>query len=219
MAQAVLTLLQEISSRTVETVEQLWHSHSLELSSDSFWDYMQDMYPDLIEPAIEMAAEVGVEYYDSFAEPFATPAPLPETEALRASARWAMSQGDQYTGLELLSGSSVRRVYDGMRDTVILSADAEEGARWARRPRKEACPFCRMLAIRGDVYKSAETALGTSDNPFHDNCHCLAVPVRPGQDYNPPSYIEGWEKEYKAARGAAGSGDPKAILRAWEKLI
>ena len=31
---------------------------------------------------------------------------------------------------------------------------------------------------------------------YHDNCHCLPVPVRDGQSYEPPDYALGWEQDY-----------------------
>jgi len=180
---------------------------------------MQDAYADIAGSAYDTAAQLGVEYYDAAGKTaIAKPAPSLPEEMLKASARWAMSTGDAVTGLELLLGSSERRTYGGLRNTVISSSKREKGARWARRARENACPFCRMMAIRGAVYHSAQTALGGTDR-FHDHCHCLAVPVRPGQSYTLPEYTQQWEDEYKAARKAAGSGDPQDILRAWDDMI
>lgn len=28
---------------------------------------------------------------------------------------------------------------------------------------------------------------------YHDHCHCIAVPVRPGTSYEPPSYVHDWD--------------------------
>lgn len=60
---------------------------------------------------------------------------------------------------------------------------------------------------------------------YHDNCKCLAVPVRAGSVYEPPSYVERWTDEYgaayEAASKAAGFGvaaSTKDILREWERL-
>lgn len=38
---------------------------------------------------------------------------------------------------------------------------------------------------------------------FHDNCHCTAVAVRPGQVYEPPAYVEQWNEDYMDAVGKA----------------
>ena len=53
---------------------------------------------------------------------------------------------------------------------------------------------------------------------YHDHCHCIAVAVRPGKSYEPPSYVEQWEADYRRARAEAGSGKTKDILSAWRKL-
>lgn len=41
---------------------------------------------------------------------------------------------------------------------------------------------------------------------YHDNCHCIAVPVRDGDSYEPPDYAVQWEQDYidavKASREA-----------------
>lgn len=38
------------------------------------------------------------------------------------------------------------------------------------------CDFCLMLASRGPVYGSSETA-GGEGNKYHDHCYCIPVPV------------------------------------------
>lgn len=49
-------------------------------------------------------------------------------------------------------------------------------------------------------------------NKYHDNCFCIAVEVRPGQSYEPPPYVEDWEKLYiDAVRGTEGIGEFGAI--------
>jgi hypothetical protein len=45
--------------------------------------------------------------------------------------------------------------------------------------------------------------------PYHDNCHCIAVPVRNGM-YEPPDYVAQWDQDYGDARAALkASGDVK----------
>jgi len=38
---------------------------------------------------------------------------------------------------------------------------------------------------------------------YHDNCHCVAVPVRDGDVYEPPDYVAEWEQDYFDAQDAA----------------
>lgn len=51
---------------------------------------------------------------------------------------------------------------------------------------------------------------------FHNSCRCIAVEVRPGRSYEPPSYVERWEQDYieasRAVSPGAGAGDLKDIL-------
>ena len=149
--------------------------------------------------------------------------------------------------LELLAGSMQRALFNESRETIVENAEVEPGARWARHASANACEFCRMVATRGAVYASESAAsrvggrgVDESTNigrrrggrargirargnqsigdKYHDHCHCIAVPVRPGQSYNPPSYVEEWEAEYTRARKAADGVDAKSILSAWRKL-
>lgn len=47
---------------------------------------------------------------------------------------------------------------------------------------------------------------------YHDHCHCVSVPVRPGQRYEPPPYVNQWEQQYKdAVRSTPGKGEYGAI--------
>lgn len=57
---------------------------------------------------------------------------------------------------------------------------------------------------------------------YHDHCRCLPVPVRSGEDYEPPDYTQQWENEYVAAvkaaskagktKGEYGAIDVNAVL-------
>ena len=149
--------------------------------------------------------------------------------------------------LDLLAGSMQRALFNESRETIVENSEVEPGARWARHASANACEFCRMVATRGAVYASESAAsrvggrgVDESTNigrrrggrargirargnqsigdKYHDHCHCIAVPVRPGQSYNPPSYVEEWEAEYTRARQAAYGVDAKSILSAWRKL-
>lgn len=102
------------------------------------------------------------------------------------------------TTLTTLTGAMARHVADGGRQT-LMGAVREDGQAfgWERMTGPDPCPFCAMLASRGSVYKSRESAelVGFgSDNvrrgfpaqygrirgtrqrgdSFHDNCNCYA---------------------------------------------
>ncbi|MFI1913474.1 hypothetical protein [Nocardia sp. NPDC020380] len=209
-------VLGDLNTVMVRDIDSMFRAASRKgISSAEFWRLIVQAYPEIVAPHMSAAGELAAFYYDSQAPELtfrAAPAPLPATAQLQASARWALKSP---AAVDLLSGSAQRVLFGQARETVSLSAGRERGATWARYASFTACPFCRMNATRGDVYRSEDTA----DMQFHDNCRCMAVPVRPGGKYEPPAYVEQWEDEYKAARAAADSGDPNAILSAWRRNL
>ena len=79
--------------------------------------------------------------------------------------------------------------------------------RWARIPTgAETCQFCIMLASRGFVYHSKETA-----SHAHANCNCVITPSwdksPTAQGYDPDAYYDEWvESGFKPSSGG-GSGE------------
>jgi hypothetical protein len=47
---------------------------------------------------------------------------------------------------------------------------------------------------------------------YHENCKCIAVPVRDGR-YDPPDYVEQWTQEYDAIVDKNGTGDLALISK------
>lgn len=72
---------------------------------------------------------------------------------------------------------------------------------WARSAALGACAFCKMLSIRGAVYKQ-----DTVDFRAHDGCHCMAVPVFRGQRFELSDHAKEWERLYREY-AAPYSGD------------
>ncbi|WP_336790445.1 ADP-ribosyltransferase [Gordonia malaquae] len=207
-------LLAELDERLGAELAGFWHSIAGEVSSDEFRDLMVSAYPEIVTPYIAAAADLGATVYDlapSDNPDFkARPAELAPVEKLQASASWALNTGAGEAALALLQGSATRSMFDGYRDTIVENAAAEPGAKWVRHASANACGFCRMQATRGAVYHSEQSAGGS-----HDGCHCIAVMVRPGQDYTPPPYVEEWKDDYAAAR-QDGLTDPKDIAKAMD---
>ncbi|UVK59581.1 hypothetical protein SEA_SURVIVORS_8 [Gordonia phage Survivors] len=212
-----------VTVKGTEVLTRLWQAGAGR-PNGGFLDYMLDGYPDLADPLMDMAQELGIEYYNLAGRTDAGVAgPLPPRDALQSNVINAVTKGNATTGLSMLSGSLQRQVFSSARRTVEASAENEPGALWARRARPEACGWCKMLATREDVYSSAESALkhGGSgqhnDDRYHDECHCLAVAVRPGRMYSPPSYARRWEEEYIKITREVGT-DPNAVAMAWDQL-
>lgn len=211
-------------------------------------EYLREVFqaelPGIVDPYLAAAGDITADWYEAQAPGrayVATPAALVDEGRLQATARWAAGTvltRSPVSPLDLLAGSMQRALFNESRETIIQNSDAEPGARWARHASANACEFCRMVATRGAVYasESAASTVGgrgstgsrgggvrTRGNQaigskYHDHCHCIAVPVRPGQSYEPPSYVEEWGAEYTRARKAADGNDAKSILSAWRKL-
>lgn len=105
------------------------------------------------------------------------------------------------------------------RDTMIENARRSK-KRFARVPRgSNTCEFCIMLASRGFVYHTKETAGDL--NRFHPHCDCQIAAGFPGdrlEGYDPDKLYE----RYRDCRKTCGSGDENVILaemrtrdRAW----
>lgn len=207
-------LLGELNSFASHDLAKLWKLAD-QLSSREFARFIIDAFPEVADQYAATASTLAADWYEQSAPDStyrATEAQLKPTQALESSAQWALNTTTGSDALALLTGTLQRAVLDGARGTTIYNVGREAGARWARHASANACAFCRVLATRGGVYGSRESAMKA-----HDHCHCLAVEVRPGQSYEPAPYVEGWERDYVTARRAAGSGDLKSIVAAMEK--
>lgn len=92
------------------------------------------------------------------------------------------------------SGAVTRHILDGGRDTILESVQSDEQAEgWARVTDGNPCAFCLVLASRGVVYKTEQTA----DFQAHDHCGCGAEPFYKGSE--PPRATE-FQKTYDAAQ-------------------
>lgn len=93
------------------------------------------------------------------------------------------------------------------RDTITTNRSNDPDAVGWRRVTAGGCPFCRMLADRGAVYKS-DTALFAS----HTNCHCIAQPVFTTNDTG----VEASVLQYRASRRSR-SPEQRAQIRDYLK--
>lgn len=92
--------------------------------------------------------------------------------------------------------------------------------RWARVPvGGETCEFCIMLASRGFVYHTADTA-----SHAHANCDCRVVPSwdkSPSvQGYKPDKYFDEWlESGFRPKSGGGSTHEGrKAYVSKWENV-
>lgn len=209
--EVIQSALVDLSSLAIGDLVRLWRAIE-DRDQSEIAQLLAEAFPELAAPYQEAAALMSAQWYDELdadSDYQAVVAPPRPPAGLAASSAWAMTQSN---ALGALSGALQRSVFNASRDTIIENV-TREGVRWARHASANACQFCKMLATRGDVYKTESTAMKS-----HDNCHCIAVPVRSNDTFEPAPYVADWEKQYVAARRESGSGDPKAILAAWRQL-
>lgn len=142
-----------------------------------------DALPGLIIKYAEAASVSAAEWYDEnrsdlgVAGSFEAFLPELRDPGVESLLRWADAEAKStLTELSLIEGSVFRRIVNGARDTVIQNvAQDPQGIGYQRYARlaDAGCPFCRMLAGRGLVYRSETTATFGA----HDNCQCSAVPA------------------------------------------
>lgn len=120
--------------------------------------------------------------------------------------------------LRFLNAVVDKGVKQGGRDTIRYNAKRDpKKPRYARVPSgAKTCAFCAMLASRGWVYESAETAGAMSE--YHSDCDCEIVPSwdkdSPNvEGYDPEKLYEDYEKAYKAAGDNPTMEDVLAAMR------
>lgn len=176
-----------------------------------------------------MSAVLGAEFYDaqrdaagvpdSFTVPVPDPPPAEQTEAsLRWATKdvWERDPDDPGTTDAQREPLNVRLeqaekktetvaqklVTDTGRGTVQEAVRQDRQATaWARAAALGACAFCKMLAVRGAVYKQ-----DTADFRAHDGCHCGVLPIFRGQRFELSDKAKEWERLYREY-AAPHSGD------------
>lgn len=79
------------------------------------------------------------------------------------------------------------------RDEALARREKYENPRAATKVGKQVGD-AKNAALRGNQKRGSR---------YHDHCRCVAVPVRPGESYEPAPYVEKWQQDYQAAVGAA----------------
>lgn len=218
-AAALQTVLMDLSTLTVSQLVALFRQYE---SVPGFEQLLRSALPQIVMPHANAAAAVTAQWYNDIqpGSGFAA-APTVNLPAQRIDKTigWALNAPGEATPLDRLAGSTKRMVFDASRDTVTANA-AQQGIKFARYASANACAFCRVMAARGAVYSSEQSALtvvGRAGRPrgnqpigekWHDHCRCMVVPVPAGQTYKPPPYVAQWKQDYKDAWKAVPDGTP-----------
>lgn len=177
----------------------------------------------------EVSATAAADFYDaSRADSDARgryTATLPALQArtpVRRNVKWATDPlfgGDMESAVgRMLAVTDEAALQEG-RNTIMHNAQRDPARpRFARIPVGETCAWCLMLASRGPVYRSAESA-GAAGQYHGGDCDCEPVASWDGGKDLPPIYDEGYYFEiYDRARSEAGSGAPREIAKALRRL-
>lgn len=117
-----------------------------------------------------------------------------------------------------------RHVLDGGRDALDTAVhDDSRAVGYARVTSAHPCAFCALLASRGPVYKTAETAERTSarssrgpGRAYHDGCACVPEPVFDA-DAPWPGKAREWDELYASStHGTYGKAALRAFRRAYD---
>lgn len=136
--------------------------------ADVVRDTLLEVMPELLVPYVTAAGELSAVWYEdlraaavggSFTAITAGDVAPSRIDAL---VRWGVkplyNQSDS-TPLSLLGGGMQRIIAGADRSTIEANARKDVvSTSWSRVARPDACAWCRMLAGRGDVYRSADAA-------------------------------------------------------------
>lgn len=197
-------------------------------------DWMTAMQA-IIDQYARVSSALAADFYDgqraaagvpgTFTVPVADPPPGEQAEA---SLRWASKDvwerdpedpattDAQREPLEVRLEQAEKKaeavaqklVADAGRGTVQEAVRQDRQATaWARAAALGACSFCKLLAMRGAVYKQ-----DTADFQAHDGCHCGVIPVFRGQRFELSTHAREWERLYREY-AAPHSGNQLARFR------
>lgn len=242
-----------ITAALVQALHKLWSLIDLTDLAGSL-----PRYKTAVEAVIHQyslaSTSFGADYFDAMraqagvTSPFRTPMiDPPPAEQIQASLGWAtadlqalapalpadldpsITQDLEETVQQQVEAASQKLVADAGRNELIAAIEADTQAHgYARVAKPGACYFCRMLATRGAVYHSRESAgvvtasthLGNDArgevNRYHNNCHCTVVPLF-GKHYEPPAHTRADQALWNdVTKGLHGKDAVNAFRRAVE---
>lgn len=230
-------------------------------------DLLIQVIPDMVDPYISASGDLAATWYEDLRRvvgargTFYTEGASTGVQTGRANAlaRWAVGPlagevADEDLTLSRLGGAVQRMIYDASRGVVEGNAVRDPvRVGYQRMARGDCCAFCGMLASRGAVYRSAETAGGvvgrgstrsgydsagnrlsggigggvkarglrSLGGKYHDDCHCVAMPVFAGTEIAEIARLDAqkWDEKYRSAVEFKDSGaiDVKGTLSTWRE--
>lgn len=185
---------------------------------------------DLVETYGPMAAGAGADWYaETRSEAGVRGSFRPRLEVpviarqIATNVGWSVSplfgQPKPDLALARLAGVTQRLVANADRATILTNTRRDPAQpRWYRGASGKCCAFCAMVASRGAVYRSEQTA----DFKAHSNCRCFPVVLFPGESHELPDYYKDFGDEYATAaeqvEAAGGKRTQSAVLKQMRAL-
>lgn len=175
---------------------------------------LEQHLPNLVHGYVGNTADTTATWYESLApdESFAAGSAAPDdivpAEKIAQNIQWAVNTATTVeAALAQLQGTMQRSMMDAQRHVVAKNAE-KEGVLFLRHTNYAgACNWCLTLATKGAVYKTAAAAI-----KGHDNCKCIAVPLRKGGHYTtPPMVVEAEQKYIKAKAQLEAQGKSASL--------
>jgi len=228
-------ILSQVNVLAAEQISLLWN-HAEALTDINFATYVKQAFPDVVTPFAGTAADLAANWYDETPSPtnyIAKPGALPEPSMLEASASWALSATGRMQGtaqraiFDSARDTTLYNVDHEAGATWARHASANACAfcvLMATRGNVYASKKSALGVVgRGKDFSTNFNADGTRKSggqaggvklrgtrklgeKWHDHCHCTAIEVRPGGSYEPPPYVEDWNKAYRKAFNAVPDG-------------
>lgn len=190
-------------------------------------DALVEIVPLLVREYGDLASAAAAEWYEQIRPQAgfnARTVPAAPAEAVIGSTRalagslWGDSPRD---ALSAIQGAMQRHISYSGRATVARNVSLDPlNPRYGRVPSGgKTCAWCTMLASRGFVYDTKESA-GIIADHYHDDCDCQVVAEFDREQHHIEGYDpDGMYGQYMQARDAANSGDPKVIASKMRELF
>lgn len=122
-------------------------------------------------------------------------------------------------------GATQKLVADRGRATLRQAVKSDpQAVAYARAAALGACSFCKLMASRGSVYATAESAGHDANDlfagdasvvKFHNDCHCTITPVFRGQRFELSPHAAEWDRIYREY----AQGHPGDQLRLFRRAL
>lgn len=229
-----------MAARLAQQVLQVWRELMNPAKVDAVWPAVRAALIPIVQQGRQQSADLARAAYSDArrsagieGEYFAPRDPLPlllsrlesaldvtgPVELKKAIAAGKTPQQAMEAAAVRMVGTTQYLALEGGRQTMQRSIAADERATgWARVTDSDPCAWCAMLASRGPVYKSAQTAGDPrqSGDRYHDHCACQAWPAFTHDE----PFIGVAEKLYddwlRTTRGRGGTHAVNAFRRWWE---